>query len=50
MASLQAGNLYDAEQNFKEVLQLDTRHVAALNLLGIVLTHVRKYDDAEPYL
>ncbi len=50
MASFRTGNLGDAEQNFKDVLRQDPRHLAALNLLGIVLTHVRKYDEAEPYL
>ena len=49
MASFRTGNLGDAEQNFKDVLQQDPRHLAALNLLGIVLTHVRKYEEAEPY-
>ena len=50
MASFRGGNLGDAEQNFKDVLRQDPRHLAALNLLGIVLTHVRKYVEAEPYL
>jgi protein O-GlcNAc transferase len=50
MASFRTGNLGDAEQSFKDVLRQDPRHLAALNLLGIVLTHIRKYDEAEPYL
>ena len=49
MESFRTGNLGDAAQNFKEVLRQDPRHPAALNLLGIVLTHVRKYEEAEPY-
>ena len=49
MASFRAGNLGDAENNFKDVLRHDPRHLAALNLLGIVLTHVKKYEEAEPY-
>jgi predicted O-linked N-acetylglucosamine transferase (SPINDLY family) len=49
MTSFRAGNLNDAEQNFKEMLRQDPHHLAALNLLGIVLTHVRKYEEAEPY-
>jgi predicted O-linked N-acetylglucosamine transferase (SPINDLY family) len=49
-ASFRAGNLHGAEHSFKEVLRQDPRHLAALNLLGIVLTHVKKYEEAEPYL
>ena len=49
MQSFRTGNLGDAEQSFKDVLRQDPRHLAALNLLGIVLTHVRKYEEAEPH-
>jgi len=48
--SFRAGNLNEAERGFKEVLRQDPRHVAALNLLGIVLTHMKKYQEAESYL
>ena len=49
IASFRVGNLEEAERNFKEVLRHDPRHLAALNLLGMVLTHVKKYNEAEPY-
>ena len=41
MASFRTGNLGDAEKHFKDVLRQDPRHLAALNLLGIVLTQTR---------
>jgi protein O-GlcNAc transferase len=49
IASFRVGNLEEAERNFKEVLRHDPQHLAALNLLGMVLTHVKKYNEAEPY-
>ena len=49
MASFRTGNLGDAEKHFKDVLRQDPRHLAALNLLGIVLTQTKKYEEAEPY-
>ena len=39
IASFETGKLEDAERHFKEVLRHDPKHLAALNLLGIVLTH-----------
>jgi predicted O-linked N-acetylglucosamine transferase (SPINDLY family) len=50
MAALQAGNLKDAEQLLKTVLRAQPRHLAALNVLGIVLTQLRLYDEAETFL
>jgi protein O-GlcNAc transferase len=50
MAALQAGNFKDAERLFKDVLQTQPKHVAALNLLGVVLTQVGKFAEAETYL
>lgn len=47
MASLQAGRLNDAEGYFKKVLRHQPEHLAALNLLGVILTHLKKYDEAE---
>jgi Tfp pilus assembly protein PilF len=48
IASFRAGRLEDAERCFTEVLQHDPKHVAALNLLGVLLTHLRRYPEAEP--
>ena len=50
MASFQAGKLDDAEKSFKRVLQRNPSHLAALNLLGIVLTNLKRYGEAERYL
>lgn len=47
IASFQAGQLDDAERQFKVLLAQEPNHLAGLNLLGIVLTAVRKYDEAE---
>jgi protein O-GlcNAc transferase len=50
MAALQAGNFRDAERLFKDVLRTAPKHVAALNLLGVVLTQSGKFAEAETYL
>ena len=50
MAALQAGNSKDAEQFLRAVLRAQPRHVAALNVLGIVLTQQREFSEAETYL
>ena len=50
MAALQAGNGKDAEQLLRSVLRAQPRHVAALNVLGIVLTQQREFSEAETYL
>ena len=50
MSALQAGNLKDAEHLLKAVLRAQPRHIAALNVLGIVLTQLRQFDEAETYL
>ncbi len=50
MAALQAGNLKDAEQLLKALLRAQPRHVAALNVLGVLLTQQRQFDEAETYL
>jgi protein O-GlcNAc transferase len=50
LAALQAGNLKDAERLFKAVLRGQPRHLAALNLLGIVLTRSGRFAEAEKYL
>ena len=50
LALFRAGRLGDAERCFTEVLQYDPKHIAALNLLGILLTHSKKYSEAERIL
>jgi FkbM family methyltransferase len=50
LSALQAGSIQDAEHLFKSVLREQPRHIAALNLLGIVLIQLRRFADAETYL
>jgi protein O-GlcNAc transferase len=50
MAALQVRNFKDAERLFKDVLRAQPKHVAALNLLGVVLTQLGKFAEAETYL
>ena len=50
IALFQAGKLYDAERCFKEVLRHQPKHVAVLNLLSVLLTHLKRYTEAEPYI
>ena len=50
IASFQAGKLSDAERCFKEVLQHQPKNVAALNLLSVVLSHQKRYIEAESYI
>jgi len=50
VASFQAGQLNDAERFFKDVLRHEPRHVGALNLLSVLLTHRKRYAGAEPYV
>jgi protein O-GlcNAc transferase len=50
IASFQAGKLADAERSFKEVLRHVPHHIGALNLFGILLMHVRRFEEAEQYV
>ena len=50
IASFQAGRLNDAERHFKEVLRHQPNHVAALNLLSVLLTRLGRCGEAEPYI
>src|SRR5438034_1031196 len=48
--AFRAGRLDDAERHFKALLVLQPRHVAALNILGVLLASQHKFSEAEPYL
>jgi protein O-GlcNAc transferase len=50
LSAFQTGNAGDAERLFKAVLRAQPRHIAALNLLGIVLTQEGRFAEAEIYL
>ncbi len=49
LSAFQAGQFKDAERLFKAVLRIDRKHVAALNLLGTVLTQLGGFSEAETY-
>ncbi|MEA2979998.1 MAG: protein O-GlcNAc transferase [Alphaproteobacteria bacterium] len=48
--AFRAGRLDDAERRLKSVLTRQPRHVAALNILGVLLATKEKYQEAESYL
>jgi tetratricopeptide (TPR) repeat protein len=50
LAALQAGKAGDAERLFKKTLDLQPRHVPALNLCGVLLTQMRRFEEAEQYV
>ncbi len=50
ITSFQQGRLEEAERSFRQLLRKEPRHLAALNILAIVLTAQKKYAEAEPYL
>src|SRR5713101_8967522 len=47
LASFQAGKTDEAERAFKELLREAPGHVAGLNLLGILLTQLGRFEEAE---
>jgi len=47
IASFQAGQLETAERQFRDLLAQEPKHLAGLNLLGMVLTTAGKFDEAE---
>lgn len=50
MSHLKGGRLGQAERSFKALLRRQPRHVAALNLLGIVCTQQRRFEEAAQYM
>jgi predicted O-linked N-acetylglucosamine transferase (SPINDLY family) len=49
LSALQAGKPEDAERLFKAVLRAEPKHIGALNLMGVVLTQLRRFSEAESY-
>jgi protein O-GlcNAc transferase len=47
IAACQQGVLDVAERNFKTLLATEPNHIAALNLLGVVLAQLGKFEEAE---
>jgi predicted O-linked N-acetylglucosamine transferase (SPINDLY family) len=50
ITSFQQGRLEEAERSFRQLLRKEPRNLAALNILAIVLTTLKKYPEAESYL
>src|ERR1700682_5352505 len=50
VSSFQQGRIGEAEHSLKQLLRKEPRHLAALNILAIVLTMSGKYADAERHL
>jgi predicted O-linked N-acetylglucosamine transferase (SPINDLY family) len=50
LAAFQAGKLTDAERLFKKLLRARPEHLAALNLLSILLTQLDRLEEAEQYV
>jgi predicted O-linked N-acetylglucosamine transferase (SPINDLY family) len=48
--SFQQGRLDDSERFFRQLLRKEPRHLPSLNILAIVLTTLKKYEEAEGYL
>src|SRR5438105_428211 len=48
--AFRAGQLDDAERCFKTLLFQQPTHVAALNILGVLLASRHKFGEAEPHL
>jgi protein O-GlcNAc transferase len=49
LSAMQKGRTEAAERLFKQVLQSQPKHVGALNLLCLLLTSLRRFDEAESY-
>jgi protein O-GlcNAc transferase len=50
LSAFQAGRFDDAERLFKTILRTQPKHVAALNLMGVVLVQLKRFAEAETYL
>jgi tetratricopeptide (TPR) repeat protein/2-polyprenyl-3-methyl-5-hydroxy-6-metoxy-1,4-benzoquinol methylase len=50
VTAVRDGKLAEAERQFKRVLRDQPKHVAALNLLAVVLTQLKRYPEAERYI
>ena len=50
VAALNNQKLLEAERLFREVLKVEKKHVASLNLLTIVLMNMERFREAEEYI
>jgi predicted O-linked N-acetylglucosamine transferase (SPINDLY family) len=49
LSAMQARDVAAAEQAFRRTLQLQSRHIGALNLLTVLLTSLCRFEEAEHY-
>ncbi len=49
LSALQTGKLGDAVRLFDAVLRVEPKHVGALNLMGVALTQLKRFAEAEKY-
>jgi predicted O-linked N-acetylglucosamine transferase (SPINDLY family) len=49
LSAMQTGQAAAAERLFRQVLELQPKHLAALNYFGIFLTRLGRFEDAECY-
>jgi predicted O-linked N-acetylglucosamine transferase (SPINDLY family) len=49
-SAFQQGRLEEAERAFRQLLRKEPRHLAALNILAMVLTALKQYAEAERHL
>jgi predicted O-linked N-acetylglucosamine transferase (SPINDLY family) len=47
--AMQAGKTDSAEQSFRQALELQPKHVGALNLLSVLLTMLGRFEEAEHF-
>jgi len=50
LSTMQAGDPAAAERLFRRTLDLQPKHVAALNYFGIFLARLRRFEEAEQYM
>jgi protein O-GlcNAc transferase len=50
IVSLQAGQVGNAERSFEKLLKLQPKHIGGLNLFGILLTKLGRFEEAEHYV
>src|SRR5215467_16076862 len=49
LAALRARKLSDAARLFDSVLRIEPKHLGAVNLMGVVLTQLGRFTEAEAY-
>jgi tetratricopeptide (TPR) repeat protein/SAM-dependent methyltransferase len=50
LGAMQTGRVIAAESLFKQVLQVQPQHVPALNLISVLLSNLRRFDEADRYV